>query len=107
MTALVTAWNSESACAGLGNFFCDPLRTLARTSSGFSGRTSGFFSGAFIFHTTLGVWWRERDIYLYSKQKKVISYRHNALASVLGGRDVRILDSQHDGIHEVLSGLNE
>uniref|UniRef100_A0A6M2DBP6 Putative secreted protein n=1 Tax=Rhipicephalus microplus TaxID=6941 RepID=A0A6M2DBP6_RHIMP len=35
-------------------FFCEPLRTLALTSSGFSRRTRGFFSGAFIFHTTIG-----------------------------------------------------
>lgn len=40
---------------GFWIFFCEPLRILARTSSGFSQRTNGFFSGAFIFHTTIGL----------------------------------------------------
>lgn len=47
-------WNSLSAFMGVMFFFCEPLRTFARTSSGFSRLTRGFFSGAFIFQTTIG-----------------------------------------------------
>ena len=53
-TDSVGLWNSLNALIGFWTFFCDPLRTFARTSSGFSGRTNGFFSGAFIFQTTMG-----------------------------------------------------
>ena len=49
------SWNSAKAVMGLAGFFCDPLLTLARTSSGASRLTKGFFSGALIFHTTMGL----------------------------------------------------
>jgi len=47
-------WNSLRTLMGAMFFFWEARRTLARTSSGFSRRTSGFFSGAFIFQTTMG-----------------------------------------------------
>ncbi len=53
-TDSVGLWNSLRALIGFWTFFWDPFRTFALTSSGFSGRTNGFFSGAFIFQTTIG-----------------------------------------------------
>ena len=46
--------NSDSAATGLVSCVLAPRRTRARNSSGCSRRTSGFFSGVRIFHTTMG-----------------------------------------------------
>ncbi len=59
------SWNSLSSLSGSIFFFDAPFRTFTRVSSGFSLRTRGFFSGAFIFHITTGLWKLIRHVLIF------------------------------------------
>ena len=82
------------------------LLTLALTSSGASLLTSGFFSGAFIFHTTRGgvscwTWSFESRIVL-----KLFLMKHLRLQlPILGAGHIRCLHRQHHRVHQVFRRL--